>query len=466
MLPIVLDRDSGGPLAVQIAGAVRALVTQGVLRAGEPVPSTRTLAAQLGVSRSTAVQAYDQLISECYLTALPGGKTRVHPDANLVPPPNQPAHSSHGAPSDPTEDGKSAEVAPVTLDPGAPTMDLRPRNSLRTPLADSLWRESWRKAAGAASSEVPARGLLAAREAIAEHLRLMRSINVAVEDIFLTGGAREGLRLVLASLNLPVVAVESPGYPGLRGVIRRSSSKVREAPVSETGLIPGSLPEGVSGVLVTPNHLYPSGGTMPAPQRIELLSVAAKRDLTVLEDDLDSEFRHSGPVPPTLWELAPQTVVHLGTFSRVLTNEVQLGYLIAPARFHNRLVEARRDLGPGTSVIAQRAVTHYLEAGGLRRLITRRRRDLSRRRKMVTETLGAYGVQLGNSATAVVRCAHADQVLADCSSSGITTGSLSSYWRGEEEGILFSYDAAALAELECALETIGACLGKVVPRRA
>lgn len=444
MLPIVIVRGSGGPLAAQIASSIRRLTTDGTLRAGEEVPSTRRLANQLGVSRSTVVQAYDQLVSERCLITVPGGKTRVHPGASKVP--------TAGAPTPQPQPKRPPAAA------RRKGLDLTPRNTLSAGPNDSLWRESWRRAAAGTEEDEGPRGLLWARLAIAEHLRLLRGLNVDVEDIFLTGGAREGLQLLLSAADLPVVAVENPGYPGLRGVVRRSRSAATDSPVNQWGLIPSAIPEDAAAALVTPNHVYPAGGSMPAPQRSELLRVADSRDLLIIEDDLDSEFRHVGPVPPTLWELAPSSVVHLGTFNRVLTGDAKIGYLLAPRHLHGALLQARADLGAGTPLIAQRAIGNYLQAGGLRRHITRRRRDLARRRALLAQHLEGFPLELQAGGTAVVRTSRAAQVLAECEKSGLVVGSMRDYWHGQEEGIMFGYAAPSLDDLDAAARQLAQVL--------
>lgn len=504
MLPLILDRASPAPLAAQIAAGIRSLVSAGTLAANQPVPSSRALAAQLGIARGTVVAAYDQLASEGYLISRPGGRTRVHPDAGTLPVPvsrpgpapvsrtgpagrtgpfgrvdpaapaspvtqrlprtapatrspdhlppsrRRSASSFEGrartAPPGPAHGGESRAAAAVRTSevqavhggvPHAPAalIDVRPHRRAVPRMDDPAWRETWRRAATASASGVPSppEGLPELRAAIAEHLRLMRAMRVDPGEVLVTSGARDGLALVLLALgqDLAPMAVEAPGYPGPRRVLHRLGVATAPAPVDAEGVVVPRLPAAARSVLVTPNHLFPAGGSMPAPRRLELLAHAAEAGLLVIEDDFDSEYRHVGPPLPALRELAPESVVHLGTFNQVLTPEAALGYIIAPGRLHAPLREAREDLGSGASPIAQRAVAGFLASGGLRRRITRRRRELLRRRAHLLDALEAWPVEMISGAHAIVRldsAAEAARVVDACRAEGVLLGDLGRYW--------------------------------------
>ena len=472
-----LDRDSGVPLSAQIAAYFRGLIADGVLRAYDRMPSSRVLAENLGVSRGTAVAAYDQLVAEGYLVTKPKGATFVHPDAletRRLPftwPPQEDqsskvrvARAVRNETSErlsPKKNGTPAYGLPNDST-FAPIVDLRPGRTTENVGEDSAWREAWRSAAGTESaSAADPRGDIGLREAIAEHLRLTRAMTVTPDSIIVTAGARDGLFTLLACLpNLgfrPAIAVEDPGYPGLRGVIVRSGLDV--IPMGEV------IPARAGAVVVTPNRLYPLGGSMPAGQRLDLIRAAEHRGVLVIEDDLDSQDRHTGPLMPSLWELAPDRVAHLGTFNRVLTNEVRLGYLILAPALHAPVLDLRRDLGLVPSAIAQRAVATYLNHGGLRRQLTRHRRDLARKRVLVRTILAPLEVQLHAESTAIVRLPAQlpaelsteleRDVVVGCERSGVLVDSLSAYWSGgAENGIVFSYGRLESGALEAALRII------------
>lgn len=495
-----LDRESGVPLPAQIAAHFRGLIADGVMRAYDRMPSSRVLAQTLGVSRGSAVAAYDQLVAEGYLVTRAKGATYVHPDSlearkisfmrsvredspTVVKELRAKAkRASDVSGEDAGNRRANAQVTrnnPVIRDscpergdadvpvPGALNVsasvriiDLRPGIINENVSEDSTWREAWRSAAGAHSKgTVDTRGDRHLRESIAEHLRLTRAMTVDPGSIIVTAGARDGLFTLLSCLPelgfRPALAVEEPGYPGLRGVIRRSGLQV---------LAMGrEIPAEAGAAVVTPNRLYPLGGSMPAGQRLDLIRAAEHRGVLVIEDDLDSQDRHTGPPMPSLWELAPERVAHLGTFNRVLTNEARLGYLILSPDLQEPVRELRRDLGLAPSAIAQRAVATYLSHGGLRRQLLRHRRDLARRKAMVREILGPLDVQLHAESTAIVRLSVEVEraVVVGCEKRGVSVGSLSSYWSGgAENGIVFSYGHIDKSELGEALRTIAEAVGE------
>ena len=315
---------------------------------------------------------------------------------------------------------------------------MRPGFSHDEVAEDSTWREAWRSAAGTAGAKGDVRGLRVTRVAISEHLRLTRSMQVDPEDIVVTGGARDGLFALLSCVGelglRRCLAIENPGYPGLRGVIRRSGIDAVD--------IVTELPAEAGAALVTPNRTYPLGGSMPAGERMELLASAERQRCLIVEDDLDSQFRHVGPVMPSLWELAPGSVAHLGTFNQVLTRQVRLGYIILSQDIQGPILAFRQDLGMIPSAIAQRALATYLETGGLRRSLARRRREVIRRRRIINEALAWADVRMNAEATAIVRLgrSEADWVAAECATNGVLVETLGTYWSGgAEAGIVFSY---------------------------
>ncbi|WP_293695428.1 PLP-dependent aminotransferase family protein [uncultured Agrococcus sp.] len=473
MLPFVIDRASVVPIAAQIAAGVRGFVADGALEAGQSLPSSRRLGQQLGVARGTVVSAYDQLVSEGYLVTRAGGATRIHPDAaradgierassNVKEPAVAVGESSQGR--------HRSQCARQDARKRPDAVDLMPGRRPAPVIDDAAWREAWRKAATANRVDYSPRaavaGLQELRLAIAEHLRLLRAMVVDPDSIIVTGGARDGLTLVLAGLEAAPVAVESPGYPGLRRVLQRRGVPVRETPVDGSGLIPAKLPRDSRAVLVTPNHLFPVGGSMPAARRMELLRHASETGMLVIEDDFDSDFRHVGAPVPTLFDLHSDAVIHVGTFSQVLTAEAGVGYVILPDDARDALLAAAEDLGPSTPAIAQRAVADFLHSGGLRRRITRRRRALIRRRDLLLQELAGLPVDMISGAHAVVRTHGAGSVPAvieRCESRGVLVGDLSAYWSGgirespapdAEEGIVLQCDDTADDDLLFALRVI------------
>lgn len=504
MLPVYLDPERSLGRTAQIVLGVRDLILQGVLRPGEAVPSTRELANQLGVARGTVVSAYDQLTAESYLIARPGAPTRVHPQAGAIqtsvsgygpvaklgnhlgaPGPRRDSQGrgvlgpgSKGSRVRPDARGTAQPDAAAGLRRDRVRIDLRPQHRRQFTLDDPMWRAAWRRAATQVGNAVATPGNVTdsyagnggLRAAISEHLRLTRSMLVDPNRILVTAGAREGLDLVLTALrrgaenptegSIEPMAVEYPGYRGLQKLLARRNIDVALTPADRLGMQPEHLENDVKSILVTPNHLYPWGGSMPAPRRLELLQRAHTLGAVVIEDDYDSEFRHLDAPIPSLWELAPQQVIHLGTFHQVLTPEAHIGYLIAPAHLEDQLQSARADVGGGASPITQRAVADYLLSGGLRRHLARRRRELLRRRRQVQDALSGLSVATVSGSSAVLTFGsqeQAGQFAGDCANVGIAVSLVADYWQAPHgtqavAGCLISYADVSAEHLRWALD--------------
>lgn len=454
VLPIVLDRAGGVPLARQLADALRRLATDAVLRPEDPVPSTRALARHLAVSRGTVVTAYDQLLAEGWLVARPGGATRVNP---LLPQSLPPAAAS-------------AEAGPTAGGAPAVRIDLRPGRPLQDDVPGPAWRAAWRAAADApVAVDVPPLGWPATRAAIAEHLRRVRGVACDPARVAITGGGREGLALLLAATGVRTVGVEDPGYPSLRRVLARSGVAACSLPADERGLVTAALPEvnPPEAVVVTPSHQYPLGGSLPVDRRLALLAWAGRHGVRVVEDDYDSELRYTSEPLPALVALDADRVSLLGTFSKTLTPALATGFLVLPADLVDRVAQVRRDLGQPVSLVVQRALAAYLDSGALARHTQRMRRVYRRRRDQVVSALagvpGARVNPMDGGLHAVVEL-DADEapVIASLARRGVAVASLADYWAfgsaHGRRGLVFGFGGVSDAALAEGLSAIRAAL--------
>ena len=407
---ITLDRSGSTSLSSQIAVRLRSSILLGEVRSGESLPSTRALAAVLGISRGSVVTAYDQLSGEGYLVSTQGAPTRVAVLLRGDPyqkPPSSVAASSRGQDTD-----------LIDLTPGYPSTHR---------LSERSWSAAWRTAAARPipHTEPPLQGTRALRIEIAEHLRHARGVLCAAEDIVVTAGTSEALALVALALGessrsgaqpesepipAPVVAVETPGYPAAARVLRRLGAILLPIPVEPDGMPTTILEDQASppdAVLVTPSHQYPLGGRLPVDARLRLLRWAGHHNAWVLEDDYDSEFRHVGPPLPALASLDTDgRVVLIGSFSKILTPWLRLGYIVMPERQAVRaaLLAVRRDLPCPVSGVLQDAATELLATGAVRRHIAAVRRDYAHRRNLVLDALSNHA---GTTLTALDGGLHA-----------------------------------------------------------
>lgn len=421
---IPLDREAGN-LPHQITRHLRGLIDAGRLAPGDPVPSTRGLAAELGVSRGTVVAAYEQLAGEGYLATGRGG-TRVNPSLPAT-------HATRWAPA-----------ASISSEPRR-RADLRPGIPNTEALTGTTWRAAWRQAAATPSRGYPVPGAPRLRELIAEHLRITRSVPAAPEDILVTSGARDGLRTLLSAVGeASVVAVEDPGYPSLRAVLREHGHRVVPVPVDGEGMditaLAGVRPQ---VVLITPSHQYPLGAAMSAPRRHRLLDYAAEHGVIVVEDDYDSELRYVGQPHPALAAVdTAGRVATLGSFSKTVTPGLGLGFVLMPRGLRAQMC-ARATPASG---MVQDAMTHFMAAEGLRHHLARMRREYKRRRDLFAEIFAherAEPMDGGLHAVVYLDDAAAEaRVVAECAHRGLAVQALSEYWSSpQRSGIVLGIGA-------------------------
>ncbi|MGY1811749.1 aminotransferase-like domain-containing protein [Blastococcus sp. SYSU D00820] len=373
MPPVVLDRTSGTPLPVQLADALRAAATDGTLRPGDRLPSTRALAAALRLSRTVTAAAYDQLLAEGWAGSRRGVGTFVV--GSVAGLPTAPAAARRPAPAGP---------GPVDLRAGTPCLEVLDR---------AAWRRAWRAAGDAAPDAHPVpEGDPVFRAAVAEHLLRHRGLVAGPGDALATAGTSAAVAEV-AGLLPPGsrVAVEDPGYGRVVGALRAAGVEPVPVPVDDEGLVVEALPAGLAGVYCTPAHQYPRGRRMSASRRVALVARARAEGLLVLEDDYDGELRYDVAPLPLLGALGRDVVVHLGTTSKIVSPTLGVGWMVAPAELRDRLVERRTVTATRPARAGQRVFGALATSGDLARHLRRLRRELAGRRAEVAEAIVAAG---------------------------------------------------------------------------
>ena len=384
-LPIVVDRADGGPLAAQVSTQVRAAVTDGVLHAGDRLPSTRDLAATLGVSRTVVTSAYASLFAEGWLEGRHGSGTYV---ADVAPAPVPASAIRCARPAEPRANGESPVPAP-----GAGSLiELQPGLPWAAGIDPAAWRRAWRYAGTRPPSPWPdPHGLPELRAELAAYLRRSRGLGVSPADVLVTRGVSGGLALLAAALLRPgdKAGVEEPGYPAARDVLTRAGAQVVPCRVDAHGVVPEELPGDLRLLYTTPAHQYPLGGRLPVGRRQALTAWARATGAVVVEDDYDSEFRYDvGPLP-ALYSMDPEVIVYLGTASKALTPAFGAGWLVAGPALVERIARLRPNLGERVSEPVQHALLALLTSGDLERHIRRMRLEYARRRGAIVEALTA-----------------------------------------------------------------------------
>jgi GntR family transcriptional regulator/MocR family aminotransferase len=385
LIPFVEVRLSSAdarPLYRQLYDALRAAILAGHLAAGTQLPSTRTLASQLGVSRFTVVNAFEQLLAEGFLhgqigsgtfvsTELPGVVVRAAGTIAAPAAGPRPRLSRRGELLASTRLTPVAEEGrPRAFRPGQPALDQFPAVTWAR-LAARLYRH----AGPALLTYGDIAGYRPLREAIASYLRVARAVACEPEQVIVVSGSQQALDLAVHILLDPGEAawVEDPGYPGARAALQSAGATMVPVPVDAEGL---DVALGVAAqpdarlAYVTPSYQYPLGVTMSLARRLALLEWARQAGAWVLEDDYDSEFRYSGHPLAALAGLdTAGHVIYMGSFSKVLFPALRLGYLVVPPAAVDAFVSSRALAGRHAPTLEQAVLAEFIAEGHFARHI-------------------------------------------------------------------------------------------------
>lgn len=369
MSGISLQRNNRVSLARQVYQAFKQQMVDGVLRPGEPLPSTRELARQLGIARNTACEAYEMLCAEGFIESRQGAPTRVAQGVGL----------DRVLPViEKQECGSRVNEWQVDFRTGQPDLRHFPRQA---------WLQLLRKA----SEEVPLKywgyagpeGLPALRKEIALWLFRSRGMVVDAGDIFITAGATQALYLLSDLLFRPgqTMIVEDPGHRGMLSVLQNRNRKISPVPVDEQGL-QTSLIKGQEAyaVYITPSHQFPLGGILPAGRRAALIRLARENEQYIIEDDYDSEFRYIGPPVAPLFSMDAQRVIYVGTFSKILFPALRIGYVVLPRTLQEQWRELRTHADVQNPLFEQVVLCEFLRARKLDRHVRNMRKLYAQRR--------------------------------------------------------------------------------------
>lgn len=399
--PIPLDRASRTPIYRQLTEWFRRAIIGGQLHAGQRVPSTRALAAALGVSRLPVLNAYDQLLAEGYLVSVAGAGTSVA--ATFPRPASKPALRSRERITQgvPRRDPRiSRRASRVTL-PETPWLKGLGPFRVGLPALDHFPIATWsrllsrhaRRPKRATLAYGDPQGHLPLRETIAEYLGAFRGVRCEASQVLVTTGSQQGLYLaaqVLLDVGDPVW-VEDPVYPGARQALRSSGARLLPIPVDAEGM---DVPLGIRrhrsarAAFVAPTHQFPLGVTMSPPRRTQLLEWAERSNAWIVEDDYDSEYRFDGhPLAALQGVDRTARVIYLGTFSKVMFPALRLGYAVLPEDLVPAFRAARDALDTFPATHPQVAMTDFIREGHFARHIRRMRPLYERRRTALVQAL-------------------------------------------------------------------------------
>lgn len=370
------------PYNRQVYDQLRDAILVGRLRSRDRLPATRVLAATLKLARNTVVRAYEDLLAEGYLEGKVGSGTYVSSQLSLL---GKGLQRRFEAATYPARTGMTTGYMPFDFRPGIPDWDAFPR---------ALWLRLvgrvLRKNEAELSRYSEPGGYFPLREAIARYLAVSRGSVACAEQVVIVSGSQQALDLIARLRVRPgdIVALEDPGYPEARRVLSGSSSRQLFVPVDDEGIDVPAL-AGMTSIrslprvlYVTPSHQFPTGVTLSLSRRLALLDWAARRDVLIIEDDYDSEFRSPGRMIESLQGLdRANRVVYVGTFSTVLFPPLRVGYAVLPPEMVEPFVQAKWLADRQTPALEQLALTHFLEEGHFERHLRRMRRLVSARRE-------------------------------------------------------------------------------------
>jgi GntR family transcriptional regulator/MocR family aminotransferase len=401
-LPLTIDPSSSIPLYRQLYDELRRAILQGQLAAGMQLPSTRALANHLGISRTTIVIAFDQLLSEGYVEGKKGSGTYVAsvlPEDLLHKPSIARAATTNKIQREGgglSQRGKilaATDVATVhyysealAFRPGIPDLNHFPFESWAR-LESRYWRHPPRDLL---EYSHPA-GYYPLRAEIASYLRAARGVHCTSEQIIVVSGSQQAIDLSARLLLDPgdAVWIENPGYPGARSALLAAGAHLVPVRVDNEGLdVASGLSQDPNArmVYITPSYQFPLGTTMSLKRRLQLLQWAERTRAWILEDDYDSEFRYAGRPLSSLQGLDPaEQVIYIGTFSKVLFPGLRLGYLVAPPHLVDAFTAARAVADRHSPMLDQVVLTDFIAQGHFARHIRHMRSLYAERQAYLIE---------------------------------------------------------------------------------
>lgn len=416
LLPgLSLLREGRAPISRQLFQELREVVLSGRLKPGTRMPATRNLATELGVSRTTVAQAYEQLKSEGYLLGREKSGTFI-PDVlpselgTMTKQAAQPGDLQRTAP--PRLAHRVADTAPARPERGAVAQPFHPGIPSIAEFPATLYVRIQRRVSlgliRSGAARCPAEGATALREQVAAYLGASRGVVCDPSQVFIISGTHQALHLVLMGLSNPGDGAwtENPGYPGARKSFALFRLRTAAVPVDSEGLVVAEgrrRDENARFAYVTPARQAPLGHTMSLSRRLELLSWARERDALVLEDDYDGEYRFGGTPAPSLQSLDPDgRVIYFGTFSKTLLPSLGVGYLVVPRRYVDIVSRLIDLMGRPPNLSTQLTIARLIETGAFEshvrtmRTYYRRRQDALQRH--LRETLdGLVDIEVLNA---------------------------------------------------------------------
>jgi len=441
-----LDRNSRTPIYIQLINEIRLRIGSGEFGSELRLPPSRSLATELGISRSTVNSAYDQLVAEGYIEGRQGSGFYTCPVGQIEikkiqadkknPPqavdrPHQSRHQRH---------------------PSSPDMRLFPYRK---------WAQCISRVARIAPETLvsveDSFGDIELRRSITQFLYDWRGLQTSPNQILITAGSIDALEICVRTLakSGDSVGLENPGYQPLRNIVLNLGMKPLWLTMGEREVEVPELSPSLSSpalTILTPSHHFPLGGAMSPLRRREFLKWARQTGSWIIEDDYDSEFRYSGsPIQALAGFDMTNRTIYVGTFSKIFSSGLRLGFLVSPPELIHRFSTTIAKYGVKAASTSQRALSTFMNNGEFYRHIRRMRRIYGERRKLllncIQENLSDNIVSVNDHAAGMQLLValpdhYDDQKIAEAArSKGVILSSLSSHYaRGKpQKGLILGF---------------------------
>ncbi len=493
---IRLDRRKKTSLVQQFYEALRNAILSGQLSRGHRLPSTRSFATDLGVSRMTVVNAFDQLTAEGYLNGSVGRGTYVSehlPEERQLVKFRPPKYD----PLTPTEElprklfsnrGRDFEKAypddsdfPVDAKPfraGVPALDEFPID-----VWSRLCRRRWKQVSESDLTYGDPAGYLPLRKAIAGYVRAFRGVRCDESQVMIVSGTQQAVDVVARIATDPGdrVLFEDPGYRRARAGFKAAGARIVPVPVDDNGMIVEQAVDKFSNAriaYVTPSHQFPMGVTLSIERRMQLVEWAEKTGGLIFEDDYDSEYRYAQRPIPALQGLdrAGRTI-YVGSFSKVIFPSLSIGYAIVPPGMVDLFRKAMSLVGRPASTVDQQILADFIEQGNFARHLRRMRTIHEQRRTTLVESieqnlgllLRIVGSDAGLHCTALWRDNRADEPIVErAGKNGIVLKAVSRFFYTNSSprlrnGLIFGFASATPGQIKSGIRRLTALI-ETTPR--
>ena len=471
---LFLNRKSDLSLQVQLAAQLKGMIQSGQLGTGDPLPSSRELAAELKVSRNTVVYAYERLISEGYLSSRLRSRIYVSDTAPELRSAAQRRSSQQDIAPAVHVPRASYSAGPKPFRPCQPDVQLFPL-ALWNRLRGRALRTTNRSLLHYNSEAVL--GFRPLRENLAMYLRDSRGVACEWWQIAITTGSQQALYLLAHLLLKPgdTVYMENPGYSGAVRAWKSAGASIEHLPIDQHGMVfPPLETSPVSLVYVTPSRQFPTGASLSLARRLSLANGAVSAQTWIVEDDYDSEFRYIAPPLPSMQSLdSGNRVIYVGTFSKLLFPSLRLGYAVLPKALVEPFTDLKtvaEDHGP---MIDQATLAAFLDSGAFYSHIRRCRKNYAERQQVFLDAIQKGSLPLefryrdgGMNLTGFLPDTYDDLAWsARLKRAGLDVPALTQYAAGPtERGLVFGFTAFTPAQIRRGVDKLlGLKLDRPIP---